>query len=68
MSSGEFVDMVADDPQEKIKLKMFHSQIIHDLESANKGMESFKPIPTVETVNQYQVIDKFFQINMMFIH
>ena len=29
LSSGEFVGMVADDPMEKIKLKMFHSQIIN---------------------------------------
>ena len=62
LSSGEFVGMVADDPQEKIKLKMFHSQIIHDSESANKDIESFKPIPVVSSVTQEQVMDNFYQV------
>ena len=29
LSSGEFVGMVADDPHEKIKLKMFHAEIMN---------------------------------------
>ena len=62
LSSGEFVGMVADDPQEKIRLKMFHSLIIHDTESANREMKSFKPIPVVSAVSQQQVMDNFFQI------
>jgi hypothetical protein len=62
LSSGQFVGMVADDPKEKIKLKMFHSQITHDTDSINKEMDHFKPIPTVSTVSQQQVMDNFFQI------
>jgi len=62
LSSGEFVGMVADDPQEKIKLKMFHSQIIQDAESINNEIKDFKPIPTVSTVSQQQVMDNFFQV------
>jgi len=33
LSSSEFVGLVADNPNEKIKLKMFHAEIIND---ANK--------------------------------
>jgi hypothetical protein len=62
LSSGEFVGMVADDPQEKIKLKMFHSQIIHDSVASNMEMEDFKPIPTISVVSQQQVMDNFFQV------
>ncbi len=62
LSSGEFVGMVADDPQEKIKLKMFHSQIIQDAESINNEIKDFKPIPTVSTVSHQQVMDNFFQV------
>ena len=29
LSSGEFVGMVADDPTNKIKLKVFHSEIVN---------------------------------------
>lgn len=62
LSSGEFVGMVADDPQEKIKLKMFHSQIINDPEMINREMKKFNPIPEVANVKQQQIMDNFFQI------
>lgn len=62
LSSGEFVGMVADDPHEKIKLKMFHSEIIHDTMGINNEMSKFKPIPEVAKVDQQQVMDNFFQI------
>lgn len=62
LSSGEFVGMVADDPQEKIRLKMFHAQIINDTEKINREMKDFKPIPVVSNVTQQQVMDNFFQV------
>ena len=62
LSSGEFVGMVADDPQNKIKLKMFHSQIINDTTTINNEMKHFKSIPLVANVDQQQVMDNFFQI------
>ncbi len=62
LSSGEFVGMVADDPHEKISLKMFHSKIINDSEKMNGEMKSFKPIPATGNVTNQQVMDNFFQI------
>ncbi|NCI51394.1 type IV secretory system conjugative DNA transfer family protein [Sediminibacterium roseum] len=62
LSSGEFVGMVADDPQEKIRLKMFHAQIVNDTEKINREMKSFQPIPVVSDVTQEQVMDNFFQV------
>jgi hypothetical protein len=62
LSSGEFVGMVADDPNEKIKLKMFHCQIVQDTERINQEMKSFNPIPIVSIVTQGQVMDNFLQI------
>ena len=35
-SSGEFVGLVADNPDEKIKLKMFHAEIINDADKLNE--------------------------------
>jgi type IV secretory pathway TraG/TraD family ATPase VirD4 len=64
LSSGEFVGMVADDPAEKIKLKMFHAEIINDthrLERENKG---YKGLPAISLVNAAQVSDNFHQIRM----
>lgn len=62
LSSGEFVGMVADDPHEKIKLKMFHSQILQDTSSINSEMKTFKPIPTLVKVSRQEVMDNFFQV------
>jgi len=62
LSSGQFVGMVADDPNEKIKLKMFHAEIINDTERLNADIKTFQPIPIVSTVTQQQVMDNYFQV------
>ncbi|MEO7046053.1 MAG: hypothetical protein ABI091_12155 [Ferruginibacter sp.] len=36
LSSGEFVGLVADNPDEKIKLKMFYAEIINDADKLNE--------------------------------
>jgi hypothetical protein len=41
LSSGEFIGLVADNPDEKIKLKMFHAEIINDDDKLN---EEVKPL------------------------
>lgn len=64
LSSGEFVGMVADDPLEKIKLKMFHSEIINDHEKLNEEVSNYKDIPVVSTVTQQQVLDNYYQVKM----
>ena len=47
LSSGEFVGMVADDPDQKISLKVFHSEIINDHAALKKEEKNFAPIPEV---------------------
>lgn len=64
LSSGEFVGMVADDPQEKIKLKMFHAEIINDADMLNAEVAAYKNIPVVSNVTQQQVMDNFYQVKM----
>ncbi|MFM9909204.1 MAG: conjugal transfer protein MobC [Chitinophagaceae bacterium] len=64
LSSGEFVGMVADDPLEKIKLKMFHSEIINDHEKLNEEVSRYKDIPVVSNVTQQQVLDNYYQVKM----
>jgi hypothetical protein len=64
LSSGEFVGMVADDPHEKIKLKMFHAEIVNDTARLNEEIKSFKPIPIVSEVSQQQVMDNYFQVKL----
>ncbi len=62
LSSGEFVGMVADNPDEKIKLKMFHAEILNDTEQMNAEMKTFKNIPVVNKVSQQEIMDNYFQI------
>ena len=47
LSSGEFVGLVADNPDEKIKLKMFNAEIINDADRLNDEVDQYKDIPVV---------------------
>ncbi|WP_259070366.1 conjugal transfer protein MobC [Mucilaginibacter sp. X4EP1] len=50
LSSGEFVGMVADNPEEKIKLKMFHAEIQQNHEAIAREIAGYKEIPKVGNV------------------
>jgi hypothetical protein len=56
--------MVADDPNEKIKLKMFHAEFVQDTAKINEEMRSFKPIPKVYDVSPQDVLDNYYQIKL----
>jgi hypothetical protein len=62
LSSGEFVGMVSDDPHEKIKLKMFHAELVNDSNAINEEMKGFKDIPLVRELDAGQVTDNYYQI------
>jgi uncharacterized protein with ATP-grasp and redox domains len=64
LSSGEFVGLVADNPDEKIKLKMFHAEIINDADKLNEEVSRYKEIPVVSNVTQQQVLDNYYQVKM----
>jgi YWFCY protein/Type IV secretory system Conjugative DNA transfer len=64
LSSGEFVGLVADNPDEKIKLKMFHAEIINDADKLNEEVSHYKDIPVVSNVTQQQVMDNYYQVKM----
>jgi uncharacterized membrane protein YgdD (TMEM256/DUF423 family) len=64
LSSGEFVGLVADNPDEKIKLKMFHAEIINDADKLNEELSYYKEIPVVSNVTQQQVMDNYYQVKM----
>ena len=64
LSSGEFVGLVADNPDEKIKLKMFHSEIINDHEKLNAEVAAYYDIPKVSDVTPQQVLDNYYQVKM----
>lgn len=50
LSSGEFVGMVADNPNEIINLKTFHAMIVQDHVAQEKEKKSHKELPEVRKV------------------
>lgn len=62
LSSGEFVGMVADDPDEKIDLKVFHSEIVNDHESIWNEEKSYHEIPGVRNVSPEEIQQNYLRI------
>lgn len=59
LSSGEFVGITADNPDQIIELKTFHCRIVNDHTAVKKEKESNKPLPFVRKVeSNYQQIKK----------
>jgi hypothetical protein len=62
LSSGEFVGIVADNPEQKISLKAFHSEIINDHEAIRGEEESYKDIPSVREVDAAAIQQNYLQV------
>lgn len=50
LSSGEFVGIVADTPEQPIELKTFHSKVVNDHEALASESKSFIELPQVRSV------------------
>lgn len=61
LSSGEFVGMVADDPDCKIDLKTFHCEIVNDYEAIKKE-ENYKKTPPVRKLDNAIIQRNYLQI------
>jgi hypothetical protein len=62
LSSGEFVGLVADGPDQKIKHKMFHGEIQNDHEAIRKEEAAYLPIPVVRQVSAEDVRENYMKI------
>lgn len=62
LSSGEFVGTVADDPDQKIDLKVFHAEILNDHEAIRKEEENYRPIPAIRKITPYEIQENYFRI------
>lgn len=62
LSSGEFVGMVADNPNEKIELKAFCAEIINDHAALKLESDNNKELPNFSTVNAADILDSFMQV------
>ncbi|MFN0293508.1 conjugal transfer protein MobC [Pedobacter helvus] len=61
LSAGEFVGVVADNPDEKISLKMFHSEIQNDHEAIAEEGKGYQPIPEIR-VGQSDILENYASI------
>lgn len=52
LSSGEFVGVVADTPEQKMSLKMFHGEIQNDYGAIGREEAGYVDIPVVRRVNE----------------
>ena len=51
LSSGEFVGIVADDPNQKIELKVFHCNIKNDHDAIAEEEDRYSDIPSIRNVS-----------------
>ena len=62
LSSGEFVGMVADNPDQIINLKSFHCKIVNDQPALEKESKTCQEIPEIGKVDQTIVQRNYQQI------
>jgi hypothetical protein len=62
LSSGEFVGIVSDNPDQKIALKVFHNEIQNDHQSIAKEERTYQDIPIVQQVSPLDIQENYFKI------
>jgi len=54
--------MIADDPDNKIELKVFHNEILNDHEEIKRETTAYKPLPVIRNVSHEEVQANYNQI------
>jgi len=62
LSSGEFVGLVADDPHNKIDLKVFHNEIINDHQGIKEEESAYKELPMVRQIDSSMIMANYLSI------
>jgi hypothetical protein len=62
LSSGEFVGMVADNPEEKIELKAFCAEVINDHKALENEQSNYKELPQFSKVDNKDVLANYLQV------
>jgi hypothetical protein len=62
LSSGEFVGMVADNPEQPITLKAFCARVIQDHTTLRKEENTYQPLPVVRDLHESEVTQTYQQI------
>jgi hypothetical protein len=64
LSSGTFVGMVADNPDQKIELKVFHSEIQNDHAAIKAEEERFIAIPEINKVTPFNIQENYKMVKL----
>lgn len=62
LSSGEFVGMVADNPDCKIRLKVFHCEIQNDHAAIAREDKGYRAIPVINPVSAEDILENYKRI------
>jgi hypothetical protein len=62
LSSGEFVGLVADNPDCKIELKTFHNSVLNDHENIRAEENSYEELPVLRNVTNDMVLSNYLNI------
>jgi hypothetical protein len=62
LSSGEFVGMVSDNPDQKIDLKVFHGEILNDHDEIRNEENNYRDIPAVREINADIIQENYLRI------
>lgn len=62
LSSGEFVGLIADDPDNKIELKVFHNAIINDHDALKEEEQGYKQIPEIRKADNEMLMANYVMI------
>lgn len=62
LSSGEFVGMIADNPDQKIELKSFCAEILNDHEALAGEQAGYKDLPAFSKVEPNDVLKSYLQV------
>jgi type IV secretory pathway TraG/TraD family ATPase VirD4 len=62
LSSGEFVGLVADDPDNKIALKIFHNEIINEHQAIKNEEAAYKELPKVRQIDNDMIMANYLNI------
>ncbi|MXN91133.1 type IV secretion system DNA-binding domain-containing protein [Flavobacterium sp. Sd200] len=62
LSSGEFVGMVADDPDCRIDLKAFHCEVLNDHAALKKEQDNYREIEVIRKLDNNMVQRNYLQV------
>lgn len=62
LSAGEFVGLVADEPSNRIDLKVFHNEISNDFYTIQAEEAAYQPLPKIREVSDEEIMENYKKI------